>query len=120
VAAFDVYDGVPQTLKRCKAALPRLEDGKHNCHGFIMLTFKFWILVSRAQVEQVQACGKQQKHGWYTLKLSEQLEARIMNVLDWQSARDVLQPFVYGDLLQPSGEMWCADVVAGGHGRSLA
>ncbi|KAK5404442.1 hypothetical protein LTR06_009589 [Exophiala xenobiotica] len=86
-----------------------------------MSTFTFWILVSGAQAERVQACGQQQQqqqHGWYTVKPSE--PARIMNVLDWQSARDVLQPFVYSDLLQPSEDVWYADVVAGAHGRSLA
>ncbi|KAK5252434.1 hypothetical protein LTR43_008488 [Exophiala xenobiotica] len=104
-APFDFYDAVPQTLRKCKAALTWLEDGKHSCHGFIMSTFTFWILVSDAQAERVQACGQQQQqqHGWYTVKLSEQ--ARIMNVLDWQSARDVLRTLVYSDLLQPSGDV---------------
>ncbi len=38
-----------------------------------------------------------------------------MDLVDWKSARDVLRTFVYSDLLQPSVQVWYADVVAVEH-----
>lgn len=113
VPGFDFYDAIPQIWNRCKGILTRLEHGCHNCHDFDMSSFKFWILVSGAQAGQVQACGKQHQQGWFTSKLSGQ--ARIMDLVDWKSARDVLRTFVYSDLLQPSVQVWYADVVAVEH-----